>query len=123
MRCKSKLLTATAVMVCLFTVVSYAKVNQAFYDYRQGNYLSTASKLNKLADKGHEVALYYRAMSFIYGYGEIKNLTIGLRLLAKSGELGYLPAQLFLAKYYLLKQNNPQLALQWFKKSGIAKQC
>ncbi|CDZ76966.1 Putative beta-lactamase HcpC precursor [Legionella massiliensis] len=85
--------------------------------YRQGNYPLAAQTLMSQSGKD-PVADYYLGRMRLYGYGQLKNNTLALRYFRQAGDKGVLPAQQFLAKYYLLEEKNPEQALVWFKKAA-----
>lgn len=87
--------------------------------YRQGNYPIAAQTLVSEPDKD-PVANYYLGRMRLYGYGELKNNTMALRYFEQAGEKGVLPAQLLLARYYLIQAKNPEQALYWFKKAAAS---
>ena len=55
---------------------------------------------------------------YIYGYAIAKNENKGIELIERSGELEYLPAQMYLGKYYLDNKKNLENSLYWFKKAA-----
>ncbi|MDP1602349.1 MAG: endopeptidase IV [Legionella sp.] len=85
--------------------------------YRQGNYTLAAEHLNAELTKD-PVANYYLGLMRLYGYGQLKNNEIALRYFNQAAQSGYLPAQLLLARYYLVSAGDPALAFQWFKKAA-----
>jgi enhanced entry protein EnhC len=88
-----------------------------FEAYRQGNYTLAAERLNTATTKD-PVANYYLGLMRLYGYGQLKNNEIALRYFNQSAQSGYLPAQLLLARYYLISADDPARAFQWFKKAA-----
>ena len=87
--------------------------------YREGYYTKAAQLLGKATDPSPTIS-YYMARMNLYGYGELKNNTVALRYFTRAAEKGFLPAQQFMAEYYLLKENNLEQALYWFKKAANA---
>lgn len=94
---------------------SYAKSD---YDaYRLGHYDKAFETLDMKSGKD-PVADYYLGKLYLYGYGQLRNESLAIRFFKKSAEKGYLPAQLFMGKYYLQIKNNPEKAFVWFKKAA-----
>lgn len=85
--------------------------------YRLGEYRQATAALAASKDKSG-VADYYLGRLYLYGYGNLKNNNLALRFFATAAEKGYLPAQQVIAKYALLRENNPEKASQWFKKAA-----
>ncbi len=104
--------------IVLMVVSSFALANQAFQDYRQGNYEKAKSPLMSMAKKNKPSALYYLGMMNLYGYAIAKNTSKGLSYIERSAEKGYSPAQVFMAVYNLQKKNNPARAFHWFEKAA-----
>lgn len=100
-----------------FTLTGSVSANNIVYDYRNGLY-ETVEKSGKAKNSTNQVVLYERALAYVYGYGVARNLKKGLELMAKSGQAGYLPAQLLMAKYYLIVKEQPDKALEWFKRAS-----
>lgn len=87
--------------------------------YREGYYTKAAQLLGKTTDPSPTIS-YYMARMNLYGYGALKNNTVALRYFTSAAEKGFLPAQQFMAEYSLLKENNLEQALYWFKKAANA---
>jgi len=87
--------------------------------YRQGDYARAAENINAKSDKD-PVANYYLGMMRLYGYGQLKNSDLALRFFTESAEKGYLPAQKLLGSYYINHDQDPEQALQWYKKAAAA---
>ncbi|KTC74282.1 enhanced entry protein EnhC [Legionella birminghamensis] len=87
--------------------------------YRRGNYFLAAKSFAEGTSKD-PVVNYYLGRMRLYGYGELKNNALALRYFTEAAQKGYMPAQEFLARYYLQKGNDPVQAFQWFKKLADA---
>ncbi len=88
-----------------------------FHAYRLGQYKKAAAPL--LAKTGSSaIADYYLGRMYLYGYGELKNNVVAMRYFQNAATKGYLPAIIVMAKYSLFKENNPELAVNWFKKAA-----
>lgn len=66
-------------------------------DYHSGHYYEAGKTLRKLAHKNDTQALYYLGKMYVKGYGVVHNMKHGNRLILKSAQLGYEPAQNYLA--------------------------
>jgi len=86
-------------------------------DYHSGHYYEAGKTLRKLAHKNDTQALYYLGKMYVKGYGVVHNMKHGNRLILKSAQLGYEPAQNYLAKYFLHKRDTAN-ALFWYKKAA-----
>lgn len=106
------------IFTLLLSLSLYAKNQQLLYDYRNGQHNKISAELQKQAAFNNKVHLYYLGQSYFYGYGRGRNIQQGITYSKKSAELGYLPAQIFIAKYNLLVLNEPQKAFYWFKKAA-----
>jgi enhanced entry protein EnhC len=105
-----------------FCLVTAANVNPVFADngldaYRQGHYIQAAEQL---ATEGNKDAVvdYYMARMRLYGYGQLRNNVTALHSFQASAEKGFLPAQRTMAMYALVAENNPERALNWFKRAA-----
>ncbi len=85
--------------------------------YRQGHYMQAVEPLTSDLNKD-PVADYYIARMRLYGYGELKNNTTAIRYFKRAAEKGFLPAQQTMARFALMKENNPEQALYWFKRAA-----
>lgn len=85
--------------------------------YRQGHYMQAVESLANDSNKD-PVADYYIARMRLYGYGELKNNISAMRYFKRAAEKGYLPAQHLMARFELMKENNPEQALYWFKRAA-----
>jgi enhanced entry protein EnhC len=99
-------------------------INPAFgqtdYDaYRLGNYKKTMENFVDNVDKTG-VSDYYRGRLSLYGYATLKNENLGLRYIEMSAQKGYLPAQQFMARVALFKEQDLEKAFAWFKKASAA---
>ena len=92
-------------------------LNEGLVDYRQGDYFQAAQILMKANQVNNAFSDYYMGKMRLYGFGLLKNNTLALRYLTRAAEQGLLPAQQWLARYYLFN-NQPDLALNWFKKAA-----
>ena len=92
-------------------------VDNSLDAYRQGHYMQAVSSLADNANKD-PVADYYIGRMRLYGYGELKNNISALRYFKRAADQGYLPAQQFMARFSLMKENNPEQALYWFKRAA-----
>lgn len=90
---------------------------EGLINFRQGNYFVAGKNLMPQVGKD-PVADYYMARMRLFGFGELKNDSLALRYFLQSAEKGFLPAQQLMAHYYLIKENNPEKALHWFKKAA-----
>lgn len=104
--------------LCL-AATSSVYATEAIDAYRLGLYTEAAKTLPQLSGKD-PVADYYLGRMWLYGYGALKNNTLALSYFTKAAEKGYLPAQQFLAEYYLIEAKLPDTALTWFKKAADA---
>ncbi len=86
-------------------------------DYRLGSYVQAATELSPNNDP---IVDYYLGRMNLYGYGTLKNNTQALRNFGLAAEKGYLPAQKIMGSYALLRDNNPEQALSWYKKAADA---
>lgn len=91
--------------------------DDALNDYRLGSYMQAGGMLAASKDKSG-AADYYLGRLYLYGYGVLKNNNLALRYFTAAAEKGYLPAQQLIARYALLRENNPEKAAQWFKKAA-----
>lgn len=85
--------------------------------YRLGDYTRAAESITAQSNND-PVANYYLGLMRLYGYGDLKNNDMALRYFTKAAEAGSLPAQKLLANYYLVRAEDPQRALEWFKKAA-----
>lgn len=85
--------------------------------YRRGDYILAAQSLSE-KPQTDPVANYYLGMMRLYGYGLLKNNVMALNYFTQAASKGYLPAQRLMASYYLFEENNPQVAMTWFKKAA-----
>jgi len=99
------------------TSSSIASASDLLMDYRQGNYVKAAvsSLSNQVKDP---VVDYYMGRMYLYGYGELRNTTAAISHFKDAAQKGYSPAQHFMAAYSLVKENNPEQALYWYKKAA-----
>ncbi len=105
--------------ICLIAATASYQTMAAnpFDAYRLGNYSNAFEPL--IAKAGTDpVADYYLGRMYLYGYGQLKNTDLALRYFAQSAAQGYLPAVQLMAKYSLVEDNNPQQAVQWYKKAA-----
>jgi enhanced entry protein EnhC len=86
-------------------------------DYRKGNYIQAATEL---ASEKDPIVDYYLARMNLYGYGKLKNNTLAMRHFKQAAEKGLLSAQQIMGSYSLLRENNPEQALYWYKKAADA---
>lgn len=103
--------------LCLAATSTFA--TEGLDAYRQGLYSIAAKTFNKESNKD-PVIDYYLGRMWLYGYGELKNNPLALSWFVKAGQKGYLPAQQFLAEYYLIEEKSPESALAWFKKAAMS---
>jgi enhanced entry protein EnhC len=85
--------------------------------YNQAHF-ADAAKILQASDKREGIADYYLARMYWYGYGEKQNTSYALDYFKAAANKSYLPAINFLARYELLKNNNPSEALAWFQKAA-----
>ena len=106
---------------CLFAAVNapLAFSDTALDAYRQGHYAKAAEQWGTESNRDPVVSYYMGRMRW-YGYGELRNTLSALHYFQQSAEKGFLPAQRMMALYSLLKDNNPEKALYWFKKASDA---
>lgn len=108
-------------LIVLMSFTTSANANKTLYEFRLGEYEKLYEQLKPDNISSHPVVLYYQGLAYINGYGVARDLKQGLKIIKKSGDLGYLPAQTLIAKYYLLKQNEPENAFKWFSKAAKQK--
>ncbi len=84
-----------------------------FENYRIGKYNNAFASLNNQPDSA--VANYYLGQMYLYGYGQLRNVDLAINYFTRSAEKGYLPAQLYLGRYYLQVKKQPDEALKYFK--------
>lgn len=113
---KTKLLIYSTFLALPLSV--FASTDDSYYNFHNGKYIQALEGLKDLANKQNKEALYYQAELFINGYGVAKDLPKGIQLMESSGERGYLPAQMFLGKFYLQKNKDAEKAFYWFKKAA-----
>lgn len=105
-----------------FIIPAIFVTEQTFADglwhYREGDYVKAQTELLKNEYSKNAMANYYLGKMYLYGYGHLKNNNLALKYLEKSAELGYLPAQNIMARYYLLVANDKEKALKWFKQAA-----
>lgn len=89
-----------------------------YESYRLGDYNQASRNLVQIQDKDG-VADYYLGRIYLYGYGQLKNESLALRYFEKSASKGYVPAQLLMGRYALLKAQDPVTAFTWFKKAAL----
>lgn len=99
------------------TSMQVAFAGESLDAYRLGNYDKAANQLTQ-NNKKDPVIDYYLGRMRLYGYGELKNDILALRHFKEAAERGFLPAQNIMARYALLKENNPEKALYWFQKAA-----
>ncbi len=100
---------------CLLAVSSSSALaaTSGLEAYRAGHYIQAANKF--LGDtKPGTVGYDY------LGYGVLKNNQRALENIREAASRGYLPAQKIAARYALIRENNPEEALKWFKKAADA---
>ena len=96
---------------------SFIYAHEGVDAYRLGDYKRAALEFYK-SEPQENWAKYYIAEMYAYGYGFPKNSVKALEYYRLSADKGYLPAQLFLARYALHKDKNLEEALIWFKKAA-----
>lgn len=104
-------------LMAIAPVAHAAYASNGLDAYRQGNYPVAAQILSNQTAKD-PIADYYLGRMYLYGYGKLKSNAVALRYFKQAAEKNYLPAQQFLARYYLVVEKNPEQALYWFKKSA-----
>jgi enhanced entry protein EnhC len=82
--------------------------------YRLGNYAVAGLELKN----SDPVNQYYLGKLRLYGYGLLKSNPLALQYFVAAANKGYLPAEQLLGRYALMAQNNPNVALTWFKKAA-----
>lgn len=87
--------------------------------YREGHYIQATQELANSSAKD-PIVDYYMGRMRLYGYGALRNNITALRDYQHAAEKGFLPAQRTMALYSLLKDNNPEQALYWFRKAAIS---
>ncbi|HVT62698.1 MAG TPA: hypothetical protein VHD33_04335, partial [Legionellaceae bacterium] len=87
-------------------------------DYYSGNYYKASKALQELANHHDKQALFYLGKMYINGYSVAKKQQDGLKLIQESGRLGYEPAQIYMAKYFLNVKNGVSQALEWYKRAA-----
>lgn len=100
----------------LFSIIAFSDSDNIFYEYYNGKYLKALEKLSKF--ENNEKGLFYYGKMYLNGYGVERNQNKAIQLISFSAEKGYLPAQMFLGKYYFQKQNDPKKAFYWFEKAA-----
>lgn len=105
-------------LLLLFSFSSFANQLDPYVDYHKGQYEKAAPVLKALAENSDATAQYYLANLYLYGFGVKRNTAEGFRLMHSSAELGYLPAQSFLGRYYLQNKKDLPTALIWLQKAA-----
>lgn len=106
--------------VCLLAATTSQHIwADDFSAYRLGNYNKALKPLMTQTGK-NAVADYYLGRIYLYGYGQLKNTPLAIRYFTQSAQKGYLPAAQILAKYTLVHEKDPQLAVTWFKQAAAA---
>ena len=82
--------------------------------YQTGSYFK-AAQIFKNAGKDNALVDYYYARMLLYGYGALKNNQLAIEYFIAAADKGLMPAQQWLAKYYL-QQKQAESALNLFKK-------
>lgn len=104
---------------CLLAMANTSSVfaNEGMDAYREGHYSEAADLLASALNKD-PVVDYYMGRMRIYGYGQLKNNSIAIRYFKQAAQKGYLPALQVMGRYSLLVENNPEEALNYFKKAA-----
>lgn len=105
------------ICVIAISLGQYAYAKSDYDAYRMGHY-HKAFKALDVKSGSDPVADYYLGRMYLYGYGQLRNENLAIRFFKKAAAKGYLPAQLFMGKYYLQIENNPEEAFGWFKKAA-----
>ena len=112
-----KKLSMSVISLFVSTMI-FAENHSAFQDYYNGHYQEAEQSLLNITGDEKGKALYMLANMKMRGYGVPTDFADGLQNMIKAGDLNYVPAQMFLAQYYLnTKQDLPE-AVKWFKKAA-----
>ncbi len=83
--------------------------------YRQGDYSKALERLSQ-SDRSDPMVNYYLARMRLYGYGDLRKNSQAMNTFVQAANAGSLAAQQLLARFELLGEKKPELALVWFKK-------
>ncbi len=111
----------TKIFIVLFALIpfyGFAQSDIAMQQYYQGDYTAAATGLVTLAQSKHSEAAFNLGKMYLQGYGVNKDVDKGLGLILQAAKQNYVPAQLYLARYYLSANNNFNDAFTWFQKAA-----
>ena len=102
MKIKGK--STTKIWTILLLLFSFGTLyaDNALEEYRRGDYDQAALNIN--VDNKDAQSLFYLAKMRLYGYGQLKNTILAMRLFTQSADKGYIPAQELLARYALVQE-------------------
>ena len=110
--------TLISVLCALSPLNVLAVSTDYMVDYYSGDYYKASKSLQVLANNNDKQALFYLGKIYVNGYTGSKNQKKGLNFIQESGRLGYEPAQLYMAKYFLNVKNGIPQALDWYKRAA-----
>lgn len=111
-----KLIILFVLLLCPLSL--FAKDSSYMHHYHNGEYTKAVAGLSASADKGDKKSLFYLGKMYFNGLGVVKNQQQGLAMINKSANAKFVPAELFLANYYLGPKDNPKKALYWYEKAA-----
>lgn len=109
------------IIIALLALVPLAGFSQndiAIQNYLKGEYAAALDGLTTLSQNNNNEATFDLGQMYLYGQGVTKDSQKAFELIQKAANKNYIPAQLFLAKNYLIENNDVNNALIWFQKAA-----